>query len=86
MDQINLNVNGKNVSVAIEPQTTLMEVLRDELKLSRTKEGCNIGECGSCAVLMDGKTVHSCLVLASDAVGKDIVTCEAMQKTGPGIP
>ncbi len=85
MDKINLNVNGKTVSVAVEPQTTLMEVLRDQLKLSRTKEGCNIGECGSCAVLMDGKTVHSCIVLANDAVGKEITTCEAMNAAG-GAP
>ena len=60
---IQLTVNDKHYEFEVDPWTTLLEMLRDNLKLTRTKEGCSMGECGACAVLMDGKVVHSCLSL-----------------------
>jgi carbon-monoxide dehydrogenase small subunit len=57
---IRLNVNGKSYEVAIEPRQSLLQVLREELHLTGTKEGCGEGECGACTVILDGKTVDSC--------------------------
>ncbi|MDO8721889.1 MAG: 2Fe-2S iron-sulfur cluster-binding protein, partial [Syntrophales bacterium] len=76
--QIKLTVNGELHEIAVEPWQTLLDVLRSEFKYSKTKEGCGAGECGSCTVSMDRKTVNSCLVLAVDADGKDIATLEGM--------
>jgi anaerobic selenocysteine-containing dehydrogenase len=76
--KIRLTVNGKAHTFEVEPWNTLLEVLRGELKLTKTKEGCSVGECGSCAVLMDRKAVNSCLVLAVDADGSDILTAEGL--------
>jgi len=76
--QIKLTVNGELHEIAVEPWQTLLDVLRNEFKYSKTKEGCGAGECGSCTVSMDRKTVNSCLVLAVDADGKDIATLEGM--------
>lgn len=80
MHHIKLRVNGESREIQVEPSQTLLEVLRDQFKLVRTKEGCGVGECGSCAVSMDRKTVNSCLVLAVDADGKDIVTIEGLTR------
>ena len=77
-EHITLKVNGKKVSVLIEPRTTLAELLRDRLKLTGTKVVCNQGECGGCTVLMDGKAVYSCHLLAMDTAGKDIITIEGL--------
>ena len=71
-------VNGETFTVAFEGYKTLLEVLREDLGLTGTKHGCELGECGTCAVVVDGKPVLSCLVLALDAVGKDIRTVEGM--------
>ncbi len=76
--KIGLTVNGKPYSFSVEPNTTLMELLRSELKLGGTKEGCSVGKCGTCAVIMDGKTITSCLVLAVEADGKNILTTEGL--------
>jgi anaerobic selenocysteine-containing dehydrogenase len=76
--KIRLKVNGKVYTIEVDPWDTLMEVLREELKLSKTKEGCAVGECGSCAVIMDKKAVNACLVLAVDAHGSEILTSEGM--------
>ena len=76
--QIQLTVNGELYKVDVEPWRTLLDVIRDEIKLTGTKEGCSLGECGACTVLMDGKAVNSCLVLAVDAVGQEIVTIEGL--------
>jgi anaerobic selenocysteine-containing dehydrogenase len=73
---IQLTVNGKRYQFEVEPWQTLLEVLSDNLKLTKTKQGCSVGECGSCAVIMDRQAVNSCLVLAVDADGKDIITAE----------
>ncbi len=74
---IELNVNGKQFNVTVQPQTTLLEVLREQLLLTGTKEACGTGQCGACTVLMDGP-VNACLVLAADAQGKEILTIEGL--------
>jgi anaerobic selenocysteine-containing dehydrogenase len=76
--QIRLKVNGQDHTFDVEPSDTLLEVLRENLKLIKTKEGCGVGECGSCAVIMNKRAVNSCLILAVDANGKEIVTAEGM--------
>src|SRR4030067_2353132 len=75
---IKLTVNGKPYNFSVEPNKTLMDVLRAELKFGGTKEGCSVGKCGTCAVIMDGKTVTSCLVRAVEADGKNIITTEGL--------
>ena len=76
--EVLLKVNGINYRLNIEPQRTLVEVLRETLGLTGTKKSCSEGECGACTVLMDGKPVTSCLVLALDAQGKEIQTIEGL--------
>src|SRR5450759_4264436 len=76
--QIQLKVNGEDYTFEVEPWDTLVEALRDNLKLMKTKEGCGVGECASCAIIMDKKAVNSCLVLAIDANGKSIITAEGL--------
>jgi carbon-monoxide dehydrogenase small subunit len=78
MKQITVTVNGKCYELSVKPWATLLEVNRDELGLTGTKEGCGLGECGACTVIMDGRTVNSCLVLAPEADGKEIITIEGM--------
>lgn len=73
-----LNVNGIQHKINVETHRTLVEVLRDTLGLTGTKKSCNEGECGACTVLMDGKPVASCLVLAVAAQGKEITTIEGL--------
>jgi len=75
---IELSVNDEPYVLAVEPQQTLLEVLRDSLSLTGTKEGCGTGECGSCTVLLDGKPVLSCLMLAVECVNLDITTIEGV--------
>ena len=78
--EVELSVNGTKYQLKIEPWRTLVEVLREKLGLMGTKKSCNEGECGACTVIMDGKAVTSCLVLALDARGKDIVTIEGLSE------
>ncbi len=75
---VNLKVNGWEQEVAVQPHHTLLDVLRREFKLFSVREGCGIGMCGSCTVLIDGKPISSCLVLAGLAGDKDIITVEAL--------
>jgi carbon-monoxide dehydrogenase small subunit len=75
-----LNVNGIQHNLNVETHRTLVEVLRDTLGLTGTKKSCNEGECGACTVLMDGKPVASCLVLAVAAQGKEITTIEGLSQ------
>jgi len=77
-----LTINDQEYEINSEPGTTLLHVLRYELGLTGTKEGCGTGSCGSCTVIMDGKAVNSCLVMAGEAEGKDIITIEGLSKGG----
>ena len=79
---IALKVNGESHEVAVEPRMTLLEVLRDMLGLTGTKNGCSLGNCGSCTVLLNGKPVASCLVLAVEAQGKEVMTIEGLAQNG----
>ncbi|MBN1964787.1 MAG: (2Fe-2S)-binding protein [Anaerolineae bacterium] len=75
---INLIVNGKAVTLGVEPHVLLLDALRDELGLTGTKEGCGTGDCGACTVLLDGEPVCSCLTLAVEADGCAIMTVEGL--------
>jgi carbon-monoxide dehydrogenase small subunit len=77
---ITLEVNGVPETADVEVGTTLLRFLRDGLDLTGTKEGCNEGECGSCMVLLDGRPVNSCLVLAVEADGRSVTTVEGLSK------
>jgi carbon-monoxide dehydrogenase small subunit len=76
--EIALHVNGEATAITVAPQETLLEVLRERLSLTGTKHGCESGECGACAVLMDGKPVLSCLLLAPECDGSVIETVEGL--------
>ncbi len=76
--KLNMTVNGNPTSVEVAADTRLLDVLRDTMGLKGTKEGCGVGECGACSVLMDNRLVNSCLVLASQAQGRQIVTIEGI--------
>lgn len=75
---INCNVNGRQISFEAHPMMRLLDVLREELKLTGTKEGCGEGECGACSVLIDGRIVNSCLVPVAQAEGTSIMTIEGI--------
>src|ERR1700751_5379743 len=75
---IRLQVNGEEVEVAFAPHKTLLEVLREDLRLTGTKHGCELGECGTCAVLVDGEPVLSCLSLGLECEGRRVETVEGM--------
>jgi carbon-monoxide dehydrogenase small subunit len=76
---INFKVNGKGYDLAVEPNKTLVDLLRYDLGLTGTKKGCGTGECGSCTVIFNGKPVNSCLVLAIQANGAEILTIEGLR-------
>jgi carbon-monoxide dehydrogenase small subunit len=75
---ISFTLNGELTEVEIEPHLTLLQVLRDKLELTGTKEGCGMGECGACTVLLDGKTINSCIFPALEADGKSVTTIEGL--------
>ncbi len=79
---IAFRVNGEDVEVLVKPWQTLLEVLRDELRLTGTKEGCSNGNCGACTVQFDGKAVDSCLALGLEADGHEITTIEGVAAGG----
>ncbi len=79
---IELNVNGDPHEVLVAPNNTLLEVLRDKLGLMGTKRGCDLGACGACTVLVDGEAFLSCVMLAVDACGKEIMTIEGLAQGG----
>ncbi len=77
-----LRVNGEENEVSFAPYKTLLEVLREDLELTGTKHGCELGECGACAVLLDGQPVLSCLVLGLECEGREVVTIEGIEFQG----
>jgi carbon-monoxide dehydrogenase small subunit len=79
---ITLKVNDQEYDLVIPVNLTLTQVLRENLKLTGTKQGCSVGDCGSCTVLMDGQPVNSCLVLAVEAEGREIQTIEGLAEDG----
>jgi carbon-monoxide dehydrogenase small subunit len=84
--QLTLTVNGRERTVLAHPLARLLDVIREQLELAGTKEGCGEGECGACAVLLDGRVVNSCLVPASQAQGADLVTVEGLARPGALSP
>jgi len=82
LHKLYLLVNGDPVSLAVEPHLTLLEVLRDMLGLTGTREGCDTGDCGACTVLLDGQPVNSCLLLAVEAEGTEVITIEGLTNNG----
>jgi carbon-monoxide dehydrogenase small subunit len=76
--EINFTVNNKPYKLKVPPNITLLDVIREKLKLTGTKEGCGKGECGACTVLFNGRNVNSCLILAPQADGAEIITIEGV--------
>lgn len=79
MNRIELSVNGIRMQRDVDDNLRLIDFLREELRLTGTKEGCSVGECGACTVIMDGKTVCSCLLLAAQCDGAEVTTVEALR-------
>ena len=79
---VNLTVNGDAYTAIVKANTTLSNLLRDEFNLTGTKKGCEMGDCGSCTVLLDGKPVDSCIILAVEADGHEITTIEGVAQNG----
>lgn len=82
MVEMNLTVNGKDYTVNIDNDMRLLDLLREELGLIGAKEGCSEGECGACTVIMDGKTVNTCLVMGFQAQDSNIITIEGLEENG----
>ena len=79
---LSMRVNGEDVEVAFDPYKTLLEVLREDLGLMGTKHGCELGECGACAVLLDGRPVLSCLTVGLQCDGREVLSVEGLQEDG----
>lgn len=75
---VTTTINGDTTEYLCEPEQTLLDVLRDELNMTGSKEGCSSGDCGACSVMVDGRLVCSCLVLAAEAEGREVETIEGM--------
>ena len=80
--EITLKLNGYETTVAVEPHEKLLDVLRDKLGVKSPKYGCGRGECGACSVLLNGKSVRTCIMYAVEADGQEIVTVEGLEKDG----
>jgi len=83
---INFNLNGRKIAIEIEPQLTLLEMLRDRLGVKSPKCGCDRGDCGTCTVMLDDRTVRSCLVLAVEVDGLKVTTLEGIMQGGKLTP
>ena len=79
---VSFTVNGDPVEILVEPWQTLMDALRDELQLTGTKEGCSNGNCGACTVMLNGRAIDSCCMLAPEVEGQDVITIEGLAKGG----
>jgi carbon-monoxide dehydrogenase small subunit len=84
--ELTLTVNGDPVTLRVGPNATLLEALRDDLELTGTKYGCGEGECGACSVMLDGKLVNACLVLAVECSGAEVLTIEGLEANGQMSP
>ena len=82
--EIRFHVNGSPVTLRVDPSRRLLDILREDLGLSGTKEGCGLGECGACTVLMDGRPINSCLVLTGSVEGSEIWTIEGLSSSHEG--
>ncbi|MBT3941247.1 MAG: (2Fe-2S)-binding protein [Chloroflexi bacterium] len=82
MKHISMTVNGDNHELLVDPSWTLLETLRDHLRLTGTKEGCSNGNCGACTVMINGRTANACLVLAAEMGGNEITTIEGIATQG----
>jgi len=80
--KIDFKVNGRDYSLEVREDMRLLDFLREELKLTGTKEGCGEGECGACTVIIDGKAVNSCLVLVPEIDGREVITVEGLERDG----
>lgn len=80
--RVDFFVNGKAVNIEAEPDARLIDILRDKLFLTGTKEGCGEGECGACTVLLDGNAVHACLTPALELEGREVITIEGLSDSG----
>ncbi len=80
--RIHVTVNGAERDLEVAPNTTLLDFLRDDLRLTGSKECCDLGECGACTVLVDGRSVNSCLMLAVEADASEVTTIEGLAKDG----
>jgi carbon-monoxide dehydrogenase small subunit len=79
---LKFTVNDEKIDIKTDPNKRLLDVLREDLRLTGTKEGCGVGECGACTVIIDGKAINSCMVLAGSVGGKNILTVEGLEKNG----
>ncbi len=82
MNELSIKINGKKYTLNVSAEETLLDILRDRLYLTGTKRGCEVGECGACTVIMNGRAVNACLVLALQADGADVKTIEGLDKNG----
>jgi carbon-monoxide dehydrogenase small subunit len=78
MTDVTLRINGETRSAAVPPETTLLKMLRENFNLTGAKLGCDVGDCGACTVIVDGKSVNSCLMLAGQADGREVLTIEGL--------
>jgi len=79
---ITLTINSERAEVAVEPRWTLLEMVRETLRFTGSKEGCGTGDCGACSMIVDGRLVTSCLMLAAQADGREVVTIEGLARNG----
>jgi carbon-monoxide dehydrogenase small subunit len=80
--KLDFEVNGKKISMEVDAARRLLDILREDLGLTGTKEGCGEGECGACTILLNGKAVHSCLTIAAQLNGRKVTTIEGLEKDG----
>ncbi len=78
MTEVNMKVNGEVRSASVPPETTLLRLLRESFSLTGAKLGCDVGDCGACTVIVDGMSVNACLMLASQAEGREVLTIEGL--------
>jgi aerobic-type carbon monoxide dehydrogenase small subunit (CoxS/CutS family) len=79
---LKLKVNGKSYNIDVDPSKRLLDVIREDLKLTGTKEGCSEGECGACTIIMNGKAINSCMTIAIQARESELITVEGLEKDG----